>query len=110
MRDKQEENFNKHHRAKSFDKLMTGVKLWIKDVGTGVVQASADTPRSYIVNTGTGLLRKHLSHMADNQSDEQNGETDQSDTHDESVDKPTEIRVSQRERKKPSYLRDYETP
>ena len=52
--------FNKRHRAKPLSSLQPGDPVWLQENGkpASVIQ-HADTPRSYIVETENGMLRRN---------------------------------------------------
>ena len=64
---KQKENYDKHHRTRSLDPLPTNSTVWIRTDNIlipGIVTATANTPRSYLVSTPTGQLRRNRSHLS----------------------------------------------
>lgn len=65
-RQKQKLNFDKRHRAHNMPILQPGDHVWVKDMQQrGTVVSKAETPRSYIIETSGGNLRRnryHLSH------------------------------------------------
>lgn len=64
MRDDRKRNYDQRHRAKDLPKLDPGERVWIKDFETrGEVVKSATTPRSYIVRTPKGEIRRNRRHL-----------------------------------------------
>lgn len=60
----QKVNFDKRHRAKDVKPLLTGDRVLLKDMGIrGTVVEPAATPRSYIVRTDRGYLRRNSRHL-----------------------------------------------
>ena len=63
---KQKENFDARHRAQTLPQLPDDTDVWIT-TGTGPVRgrvvSSTAAPRSYIVNTPTGDVRRNRSHL-----------------------------------------------
>ena len=63
-RRRQEENFNSRHKAKNLEELATGERVWIKDIGEGIVRGHDNSPRSYLVDTECGnTLRRNRCHL-----------------------------------------------
>ncbi|CAG6018057.1 unnamed protein product [Menidia menidia] len=61
---KQAEGYNTRHRGKGKTPLQPGQRVWIKnETRTGEVSGSAGTPRSYIMDTSNGSLRRNHSHL-----------------------------------------------
>ena len=59
---KQENNYNNRHRVKTLPSLPDNTPVWIQTENThvpGTVVQQAATPRSYIVSTPTGQLRRN---------------------------------------------------
>ncbi|XP_060073579.1 uncharacterized protein LOC132553359 [Ylistrum balloti] len=62
--DNQKRNYDHRHRVRNLAPLNPGDRVWIKDSGTrGEVVKSAPTPRSYVVNTPTGGVRRNRRHI-----------------------------------------------
>ena len=64
---KQKENYDEHHRTRSLDPLPTDSTVWVRTGNTqipGTVTATAGTPRSYLIDTPTGQLRRNRSHLS----------------------------------------------
>uniref|UniRef100_A0A3Q2ZKC0 Gypsy retrotransposon integrase-like protein 1 n=2 Tax=Kryptolebias marmoratus TaxID=37003 RepID=A0A3Q2ZKC0_KRYMA len=66
-RQKQRQNYNRRHRAHNMSPLHPGEEVWVTDLQTrGTVVSGAGSPRSYIIETPRGMLRRnsyHLSHI-----------------------------------------------
>lgn len=61
---RQAANYNLRHRSRPLPELTSGQKVWITTEGTtGSVVGTATTPRSYVVETERGLLRRNRSHL-----------------------------------------------
>lgn len=64
---KQKENYDEHHWTRSLDPLPTDSTVWVRTGNTqipGTVTATAGTPRSYLIDTPTGQLRRNRSHLS----------------------------------------------
>uniref|UniRef100_A0A8C6SPN1 Gypsy retrotransposon integrase-like protein 1 n=1 Tax=Neogobius melanostomus TaxID=47308 RepID=A0A8C6SPN1_9GOBI len=60
----QAKHYNRRHRTRQLSKLTPGQKVWITTEGTtGEVVRPANTPRSYVVETDRGFLRRNRSHL-----------------------------------------------
>ena len=63
-RAEQSRHFNLRHRAHTLPQLQPGEHVWIQDTKEkGTVLAHAETPRSYLVDTPRGILRRNRSHL-----------------------------------------------
>nr|XP_039248050.1 uncharacterized protein K02A2.6-like [Styela clava] len=63
---KQKMHFDKRHRAQNMEKLQISDHAWIKDglqKEQGVITGYADTPRSYMILTPSGTLRRNRRHL-----------------------------------------------
>lgn len=61
-REKQGKQLNKRHRAYDLPQLHPGESVWISDTREkGTVIMSAETPRSYLVDSPKGILHRNLS-------------------------------------------------
>ena len=64
-RQKQRQNYDRRHRAHDMLHLQPGEHVWIKDTHEkGTVVSTADTPRSYIVETPRGTVRRNRYHLS----------------------------------------------
>ncbi|XP_036435970.1 uncharacterized protein K02A2.6-like isoform X1 [Colossoma macropomum] len=64
-RQKQKHNYDRRHRVHPMTDLQLGKHVWIKDtVERGTVVSSANKPRSYIVETPGGTLRRNRFHLS----------------------------------------------
>lgn len=62
---KQARNFNQRHRAATLTPLESDTPVYVKDKDiTGNVISTADTPRSYLVDTPTGTLRRNRASLS----------------------------------------------
>ncbi|UYV83522.1 K02A2.6-like [Cordylochernes scorpioides] len=67
QRHKKKTHFDIHHRAREFPHLDEGTRVWVKDLGVpGMVLEDAGSPRSYIVNSPKGILRRNRFHLLPN--------------------------------------------
>ena len=62
----QEANYNKRHRTQTLPSIPNDGQVWVttethKDLGK--VIAPADTPKSYIVETDSGIVRRNRQHL-----------------------------------------------
>ena len=63
-KEKQRLNFNHRHNAAPLKALRAGNPVHIKDMGTtGTVTRAAETPRSYVIETEKGTVRRNRSHV-----------------------------------------------
>ena len=63
---KQKRDFDKRHRAHSLEDIPEDTKVWITSEGDhveGRVVSPANSPRSYVVDTPTGVLRRNRQHL-----------------------------------------------
>ena len=57
-------SFNRRHNATPLNALQPGTTVHIKESGSaGIVSRTAGTPRSYVVETDKGTLRRNRSHI-----------------------------------------------
>jgi len=64
-RQKQQRNYNRRHRAHDLPRLQPGDHVWVKDIHQrGTVMSTAGTPRSYVVETPRGTLRRNRFHLS----------------------------------------------
>lgn len=66
FKDAQKGNFDKSHRAKTLQPIQDNTDVWItseSDPVRGKVLSSAGTPRSYVVETPSGQVRRNRSHL-----------------------------------------------
>ncbi|UYV82631.1 hypothetical protein LAZ67_22000259 [Cordylochernes scorpioides] len=67
QRHKKKTHFDIHHRARELPHLDEGTRVWVKDLRVpGVVLEDAGSPRSYIVNSPKGILRRNRLHLLPN--------------------------------------------
>ena len=62
----QEEQYNRRHRVQSLPGLPNNTPVWITNNSTnepGTVVSPAETPRSYIVETNNGQVRRNQQHL-----------------------------------------------
>ena len=63
---KQKRDFDQRHRAKSLEDIPDDTKVWITSEGDrvdGRVISPANSPRIYIVDTPTGVVRRNHQHL-----------------------------------------------
>ena len=61
-----QKDFDQHHRAHDLPELSDDAEVWISSDGEpvrGRVISSADGPRSYVIDTPTGPVRRNRSHL-----------------------------------------------
>ena len=66
FRKKQKEYFDKSHRSKELPSIPNDTKVWVESENgpvSGRVISSAQTPRSYIVETSSGQIQRNRSHL-----------------------------------------------
>ena len=64
MKASMKRNFDIHHRANTLDPLSPGQQVWISGRrDSGVVVEQSQSPRSYIVATPTGDVRRNRRHL-----------------------------------------------
>jgi len=56
---KQQKNFNKCHRAHQLEPLQTGDQVWIPDFQQQAIVLHEVSPRSYLVQTPRGRVRRN---------------------------------------------------
>ncbi|KAI3356713.1 hypothetical protein L3Q82_003311 [Scortum barcoo] len=62
---KQQKNYNQRHRAHDMPPLQPGDHVWVKDMlQRGTVVSAAETPRSYVIETPRGMLRRNRFHLS----------------------------------------------
>lgn len=56
--------FNKRHRVRDLSQLTPGQDVWVKDVKTpGTLVSSHSTPRSYLMDSPSGTIRRNRQHL-----------------------------------------------
>ena len=63
---KQRENYNKSHHTRDVDLLPNNTSVWVRTENTqqpGTIVSAADTPRSYLVSTPSGQVRRNRRHL-----------------------------------------------
>ena len=64
MRLRSRDHFNKRHRAQQLTTLTPGDHVWIKDTKEkGTVISQANAPRSYVIDSPRGILRRNRNHL-----------------------------------------------
>ena len=58
-RSKQQQNFNKRHRARQLNPLQTGDQVWIPEFQQQATVVREVAPRSYVVQTPRGRMRRN---------------------------------------------------
>ncbi|KAK7884427.1 hypothetical protein WMY93_027550 [Mugilogobius chulae] len=116
-RKKQWRWFNNRHRAHDLTRLNPGDQVWITDMKEeGTVSGRADTPRSYLVQTPKGLLRRNRSHLVTLTGTNSDPVLSESANQPPDTTLPTLTandqtsakRYPTRERNPPRYLKDFE--
>lgn len=123
-KEEQKKNYDNRHKAnKELKELETGTRVWIvTEKKEGIVTRKRDEPRSYEIQTDSGVIRRnrrHLQPLPESEEvrsnkekkkvTEENSETQEKDTA-KAVQKTNEEKIERsqnRERKLPSYLKDY---
>ncbi|XP_037502968.1 uncharacterized protein LOC119377674 [Rhipicephalus sanguineus] len=63
-RKKQARNFNRHHAVRELRPLMPGDDVWVQDIPcVAKVLSPAQRPRSYIVETSSGVIQRNRKHL-----------------------------------------------
>ncbi|XP_037564184.1 uncharacterized protein K02A2.6-like [Dermacentor silvarum] len=63
-RRRQASDFNRRHAAHELRPLQAGEKVWVRDVNSpAIVMGPAQRPRSYVVETPTGVLQRNRMHL-----------------------------------------------
>ena len=63
---KQKRDYDKRHRAKESDAIPSDSPVWVTsggEQGEGIVVSPANSPRSYLVDTPTGTIRRNRQHL-----------------------------------------------
>ncbi len=69
-RDADAERFNRSHRARKLSLLQPGDHVWISDAKeSGTIVTSHSAPRSYLVNTQQGTVRRNRHHLVQMQAE-----------------------------------------
>ena len=66
FKQKQKRDFDKRHRTQSLENIPEDTKVWITSEGDrvkGRVVSPANSPRSYVVDTPSGVLRRNHQHL-----------------------------------------------
>ena len=64
IRNRQKQNFDHHHKARSLSPLREGDRFWLPDGAPGQISQQSTFPRSYDVQTETGaILRRNRRHL-----------------------------------------------
>ena len=64
LRERTKINYDSLHRVTNLPELQPGEPVWIRDMARpGVVQKPHESPRSYVVETDTGSLRRNRSQL-----------------------------------------------
>ena len=92
QRAKQQQQFNSRHRAKDLTPLQPGDNVWVRDQDRyGTVVERAPQPRSYLVQTPKGVIRRNRSALVTTETRQQiqrDDPTPTSTTPDEAEDSP----------------------
>ncbi|KAL1265232.1 hypothetical protein QQF64_003259 [Cirrhinus molitorella] len=69
-RDPDAERFDRSHRARKLSILQPGDQVWVSDAkDSGTIVASHSAPRSYLVNTQQGTVRRDRHHLVPMQAE-----------------------------------------
>ena len=63
---KQKQNYDRRHRTRNVDVLPSDTSVWVRTENVqqpGTVVSAADTPRSYVVSTTSGQVRRNRYHL-----------------------------------------------
>ena len=63
---KQKQNYDRHHRTRDVDVLQKDTSVWVRTENVqqpGTVVSAADAPKCYIVSTTSGQVRKNRYHL-----------------------------------------------
>ncbi|KAK7099066.1 hypothetical protein V1264_003259 [Littorina saxatilis] len=72
-KEKQRQTFDRRHAAKDLPSLQPGDSVWVRDMKrSGEVVAKATSPRSYIIRTEKGTIRRNRSAMVSTPADGNN--------------------------------------
>ena len=63
IRERQQKNFNNHHRARQLGSLQTGEQVYIPDNSSEGIVLEEPSPRSYVVQTPNGTYRRNRRHL-----------------------------------------------
>uniref|UniRef100_A0A3B3HH25 Gypsy retrotransposon integrase-like protein 1 n=1 Tax=Oryzias latipes TaxID=8090 RepID=A0A3B3HH25_ORYLA len=64
-RQKLQQDYNSRHRAHDLSQLQPGDHVWVKGLQErGTVVSAANTPRSYVIDTPKGVLRRNRYHLS----------------------------------------------
>ncbi|CAC5366075.1 unnamed protein product [Mytilus coruscus] len=57
--------YDRRHRARPFSKVKTNDRVWVKDQKRqGIIKAESNEPRSYIIETDSGEIRRNRRHFS----------------------------------------------
>ncbi|XP_062522210.1 uncharacterized protein LOC134196991 [Corticium candelabrum] len=66
FKSKQKKNFDSRHRAKDLPQLQKDTEVWItsgKEPAQGTIVGPGHTPRSYVIKTDKGEVRRNRGHL-----------------------------------------------
>ena len=63
MREKQKDNFDSHHRSRELTPLSPGASVWVTDQQTPGTAVELSSPRSYLIQTSSGMLCRNRRHL-----------------------------------------------
>ena len=90
---KQKRDFDKRHRTQDVEDIPSRSKVWITSEGRhteGRVVSPAESPRSYLVDTPTGVVRRNRQHLNVAPPAQENSEPD---TAEQCTDQPPQNRI-----------------
>ena len=82
MKLKQKSDYDSRHGTRPLADIPDDTKVWVTTRGAqspGQVTAHANTPRSYLVDTPTGTIRRNRAHLTVMQSSDRTGPADTQD-------------------------------
>ncbi|KAL1446646.1 hypothetical protein MTO96_044509 [Rhipicephalus appendiculatus] len=63
-RRRQASDFNRRHADRTLRPLQAGERVWVQDVNSpAIILGPAQRPRSYVVETPTGVLQRNRKHL-----------------------------------------------
>ena len=85
-RESQKRNFDHHHKARPLKSLAPGQRVWIVDMAIEGTVKEQIAPRSYLVTTAQGTIRRNRRHLKYYQYESSHNETAYTDSEGEDID------------------------